>query len=61
MIPSAAVARRAHQVWVDFISTGDPGWPAYDTTTRSTGVLGADVTVVGDPSADERVLWHGIR
>ena len=59
--PSPAVARRAHQVWVDFISTGDPGWPAYDTTTRSTGLLGDDVTVVDDPSADERALWHGIR
>ena len=27
------------QVWVDFITHGDPGWAAYDTVTRTTGLL----------------------
>ena len=29
--PDQAVADQAHQVWVDFVTSGDPGWPAYDT------------------------------
>ena len=59
--PSQAVADRTHQAWVDFISTGDPGWPAYDTISRSTGLLSGTINVAGDPSAGERTLWDGIR
>ena len=59
--PSQAVADRAHRAWVDFVSTGDPGWPAYDTTSRTTGLLSGTITVAGDPSAGERALWDGIR
>lgn len=28
-----------HKAWIDFAVTGDPGWPAYDHTTRSTMVF----------------------
>ena len=28
--PSPAVANVAHRVWVDFITSGDPGWARYD-------------------------------
>ena len=59
--PSQAVAGRMHQVWVDFITTGDPGWPAYDTTRRATGLLTDTITVADDPSAGERACWDGIR
>src|SRR5580704_12862197 len=38
--PAQAVADQAHQVWVDFVTSGDPGWPAYDTARRTTGLLG---------------------
>ena len=59
--PSPAVARLAHQAWVDFITAGDPGWPAYDTTSRTTGLLADTITVADDPSAGERACWDGIR
>jgi para-nitrobenzyl esterase len=59
--PSQAVADRVHRVWVDFITRGDPGWPAYDLADRSTGLLSDRVEAARDPAADERALWDGIR
>ena len=60
-IPSQAVADQVHKVWVDFITSGDPGWPAYDTTSRTTGLLSDTISAVDDPAADERARWEGIR
>jgi len=59
--PSAGVAANVHGAWVAFITTGDPGWPAYDTGTRTTGLLGETTRVVADPAGDERTLWTDIR
>ncbi|HTQ91348.1 MAG TPA: carboxylesterase family protein [Streptosporangiaceae bacterium] len=58
---SQAVADRAHRVWVDFITNGDPGWARYDTARRTTGLLGGSLTAADDPAGDERMLWDGIR
>ena len=52
---------RAHRVWVDFITRGDPGWAAYDTGRRTTGLLAESLTVADDPAGDERARWDGIR
>jgi para-nitrobenzyl esterase len=59
--PSPAIAAAAHGAWVSFVTTGSPGWSAYDTDRRATGLLTDSVTEVDDPAADERVLWDGIR
>ncbi len=59
--PSDQVAHTAHQAWVDFVTTGDPGWPAYTRETRTTGVIAEKVTVVDDPRSDELAVWDGIR
>jgi len=59
--PSAAVADRTHRVWVEFITSGDPGWARYDAEQRTTGLLGDAVSAVSDPAGDERALWEGIR
>ncbi len=59
--PSQAVADRAHRVWVDFITRGDPGWARYDTARRTTALLTDTVTPVDDPDGGERALWDGIR
>jgi para-nitrobenzyl esterase len=59
--PSQAVADQAHKVWVDFITSGDPGWAAYDTTSRTTGLLADGISIVDDPAAGERTCWDGIR
>jgi para-nitrobenzyl esterase len=59
--PSQAVADRVHRVWVDFVTSGAPGWAAYDAARRTTGLLAEDVAVVDDPAGDERAVWEGIR
>lgn len=59
--PSHAVADQAHGVWVNFITTGDPGWAAYDTTSRTTGLLTDVLNATDDPAGDERARWEGIR
>jgi para-nitrobenzyl esterase len=59
--PSPAVADRTHRVWVDFITSGDPGWARYDAELRTTGLLGETVSAISDPAGDERVLWESIR
>jgi para-nitrobenzyl esterase len=48
-------------VWVDFITSGDPGWARYDVERRATGLLGESVSAVSDPAGHERALWDGIR
>jgi len=59
--PSQAVADTLHRVWVDFITTGDPGWAPYETATRTTGLLADGVNAIDDPAGDERACWDGIR
>ena len=59
--PSQAVADRVHRTWVSFISSGSPGWGAYDAARRTTGLLAEDVAAVDDPAGDERAVWEGIR
>jgi para-nitrobenzyl esterase len=59
--PSQAVADAAHSAWVAFVTSGDPGWAAYTTSTRTTGVITEQVTVVDDPDGEERATWDGLR
>jgi para-nitrobenzyl esterase len=59
--PSQATANRIHQVWVDFITRGAPGWAPYDPETRTTGLLTDVVTAADDPAGHERAAWDGIR
>jgi len=59
--PSSIVADLAHRVWVNFITSGDPGWARYDAERRTTGLLGDAVSAVSDPAGDERALWDNIR
>jgi para-nitrobenzyl esterase len=56
--PPRALAKLMHRAWVDFATTGDPGWAPYDLDTRPVMVFdGAGGRVVHDPRADERRLW----
>jgi len=50
-----------HRAWVDFVTTGDPGWPSYDLATRPVQVFGTLTSVVPDPRAEQRAVWDGIR
>ncbi|MGW1353286.1 carboxylesterase/lipase family protein [Streptomyces sp. NPDC002409] len=61
--PPRALADAMHRAWVSFARTGDPGWEAYDTTTRTTMAFTAPLASapVADPRAQERLLWEGVR
>jgi para-nitrobenzyl esterase len=60
--PPQALADAMHRAWVQFATTGDPGWPRYEIADRRVGRLDADgVTVVADPGGATRELWEGIR
>ena len=56
-----SLADNMHARWVAFAKSGDPGWPAYDTESRSVMTFDGDgATLVNDPRADERRLWDGV-
>jgi para-nitrobenzyl esterase len=59
--PSQAAADQVHKTWVDFITSADPGWAAYHTITRTTGLLSDLISAIDDPAASERACWDGIR
>ena len=50
-----------HRAWVDFVTTGDPGWPAYDLADRPVQVFGTLTSVTPDPRGAQRQVWEGVR
>ena len=60
-VPSQAVADQVNRVWVDFITSGSPGWAAYEPGRRTTALLASALEPADDPAGDERALWDGIR
>lgn len=52
-----SLADTVHAAWVGFICTGDPGWPAYDTTTRTEMRFDAVSATINDSRGDEREMW----
>jgi para-nitrobenzyl esterase len=57
--PPQGLATAMHAAWVQFVTSGDPGWTRYDTTTRpvQTFFTAEKIEIVNDPRADERELW----
>ena len=55
-----ALATRVQDAWLSFARTGNPGWPAYDLTTRPTMLLGETCEVAADPMSAERAAWDGL-
>jgi para-nitrobenzyl esterase len=51
------LADRMHRAWVDFATTGDPGWPAYDTRARTAMQFDVTSGPLTDWAAPERDLW----
>ncbi|WP_179817296.1 carboxylesterase/lipase family protein [Allostreptomyces psammosilenae] len=57
-----ALSRRMRRAWVDFATTGDPGWPP--VTASTTPVRSWSVPADGladDDTTGIRALWHGVR
>ena len=59
--PPAQLATAMHTAWVNFAKTGDPGWPAYDLTSRKTMVFDTVSQLVPDAAGLERQAWKGHR
>jgi para-nitrobenzyl esterase len=59
--PPRDLARIMHAAWVDFATTGDPGWPRYDLNQRLTMVFDTPTAVVPDAAGVEREAWVGRR
>ncbi len=57
----AYLAATMHKAWVDFATTGRPGWDTYQAEDRTTMVFDVASAVVRDPRPDLRAAWDGIR
>jgi para-nitrobenzyl esterase len=54
------LSERVMDAWLGFARDGDPGWPAYEHTTRATRVFGRECRVESDPLGAERRVWDGL-
>ncbi len=59
--PPQALADVMHAAWVGFATHGNPGWPKYELTRRTTMRFDLTSQVVFDPLAWKRALWEGAR
>lgn len=60
-VPSPAAEQLSTQfrtAWTTFATTGDPGWPAYDTHQRLTRVFDTEPLVTAYPEETSRCLWQ---
>jgi para-nitrobenzyl esterase len=55
------LADTMHAAWISFATSGDPGWPGYDTRQRTTMRFDTVPEVLADPGARRRALWDGRR
>jgi carboxylesterase type B len=59
--PPQHLADLMHAAWVGFATKGNPGWPKYELTQRTTMRFDSDSQAVYDPWAWRRSLWDGVR
>lgn len=59
--PPAELARRVHQTWITFATTGNPGWTPYDTQQRSLMRIDTSWETLTNPRPSERQAWDGVR
>jgi para-nitrobenzyl esterase len=57
--PPQDLADRMHKAWVDFATTGDPGWSGYRPDGRTAMQFDTTSGPVDDWAAPERDLWLG--
>ncbi|MFI6934237.1 carboxylesterase/lipase family protein [Streptomyces sp. NPDC050287] len=54
-----ALSGLVRAAWTSFATTGDPGWPAYDTEHRQTRILDTEPMTTPYPEEASRRLWQG--
>ncbi len=54
------VSRELQRGWVRFVSTGSPGWAAYDPGRQLTRVLAAEPRTVPYPEQASLRIWRGV-
>ncbi|MFB6105869.1 MAG: carboxylesterase/lipase family protein [Halobacteriaceae archaeon] len=59
--PPQSLADAMHADWIEFASSGDPGWPTHDANRRATMHYGRSNRVVEDPLAATLSVWEGVR
>jgi para-nitrobenzyl esterase len=59
--PRQEVADLVHGIWVNFISTGEPGWESYRTPDRRTALISETLRTASDPTREARLAWDGVR
>jgi len=58
----AALARRLHDAWGAFATSGDPGWGPYQSPGRPAMIFApGNVRVEPDPFAPTRAAWSGLQ
>ncbi|MGW8378018.1 carboxylesterase family protein [Streptomyces sp. ODS28] len=58
--PTRELSRRTHRAWVDFATTGDPGWPQYAVDRPTVQRIGTTWTTTELADGPERALWDGV-
>lgn len=59
--PPQELATAMHAAWVQFATTGDPGWARYEPGARATMVFDTESAAQSDPPQRERAVWTGRR
>jgi para-nitrobenzyl esterase len=59
--PPGELARRLHQTWITFATTGNPGWTSYTTPQRLVMHIDTTWEMLTDPLPNERQAWEGVR
>ncbi|KAB8194975.1 carboxylesterase family protein [Lysobacter maris] len=59
--PPQELSREIHRAWVDFATSGNPGWSPYASDSRVSMKFGDRSSVTTDDRHDEIKLWDGVR
>jgi para-nitrobenzyl esterase len=58
--PPQPLATAMHKAWVAFAAMGDPGWPKYDPTRRTTMHFDTASGVLDNPLGPTLALWKSV-
>ncbi len=59
--PPFELANRLHQTWINFATTGNPGWAPYNNHERQVMHINTNWEILNDPRPIERQAWDSVR